>query len=292
MIKNRTHWKGMLTVVLVGAIQLCSVASAQEMPLVQLGFAVQNPAAADREERAKRWIRGLIQQEFHVIKNLCKPDAEQTQKLLDLAEKEWKFRLVTSIKAYSEAANRNTVDFESRVERVVSTWISETLSEEQGKAWLQELESRTEVRKRLVIGKMVCEAERRFGLTAKQMREVQGILQERYRESWWTMHRTGTIPETKFAWISSTLSDSQRTAGGDRNNSRRVEHFTSGQPIDLPSRSLQDRFELAGWTSKATIPLEKSPVDGDEAAKAALDEDDVFGPADGGVQVMPRMIIK
>lgn len=292
MITYRTHWKGILALVLVSALFLSAPASAQELPMVQLGFAAQNPAAADRDERAKRWVRGLIQQELHVIKNLCKPDAEQTQSLLDVAEKEWKNRMVTAIKAYSEAANRNTVDFESRVERVVSTWISETLSEEQGKVWLQEVESRTEIRKRLVIGKMVCEAERRFGLTAKQMREVQGILQERYRESWWTMHRTGTIPETKFAWISSTLSDSQRTAGGDRNNSRRVEHFTSGQPIDLPSRSLQDRFELSGMTSNAAIPLEKTSVDADEAAKAALEEDDVFGPADGGVQVMPSMIIK
>lgn len=239
-----------------------------------------NAANPDREVRAKQWIRGLIQQELNSIDALCKPTQEQALQLVDLAETHWKTKLITIIKSYSEASNRQTVDFETRVERLVASWVNETLDENRAAVWAAEIEDRNAMRKRLIVGKMVCDAEKKFGLTAAQMKEVSALLAERYRDSWWTSYRAGTVPETKFAWISQALSESQQTMGGERNNNSRIESFTSGGSVDYPSRKVDERFELGGIQSSNTIELERKPKNQEAPAEAKpIDaEDDVFGP--------------
>jgi len=239
-----------------------------------------NAANPNREVRAKQWIRGLIQQELNAIETLCKPTQEQALQLVDSAETHWKTKLITIIKSYSEASNRQTVDFETRVERLVASWVNETLDEKRAEVWSSEIQDRNEMRKRLIVGKMVCDAEKKFGLTAAQMKEVSGLLAERYRDSWWTSYRAGTVPETKFAWISQALSESQQTMGGERNSNSRIESFTSGGSVDYPSRKVDERFELGGVQSSNSIELERKPKNQEAPAeaKAADAEDDVFGP--------------
>jgi hypothetical protein len=219
-------------------------------------------ANPNREIRAKQWVRGLIQQELNAVSVICKPDAEQAQKLVDMAESQWKPKLVTLVKAYSDAVNRQTVDFESRVERLMAIWINECLDESRAKKWSEELEDRAVFRRRLVIGKMVLDAEKKFGLTYQQMNEVTDLLKERYRESWWQLYRQGTTPETKFVWISRVLSESQQTLGNDRTNANRIESFTSAGSVDLPSKKLNERFELGDKKSDSIIELDTRDAEG------------------------------
>jgi hypothetical protein len=70
------------------------------------------------------------------------------------------------------------------------------------------------------------------------------------------MYRTGTLPETKFAWISKVLSESQRTAGTDR-ASQSTEHFMGGGFVDMPTLRLDERFKIGSISSADEIPLDK-----------------------------------
>jgi hypothetical protein len=174
---------------------------------------------------------------------------------VDVAEQEWKNRLSNTIRAYAESQNqRINADFESRVERLVQIWVRDALPDEQYEKWQQEIDVRLAYRKRIVIGRMVTDSERRYGLTHAQMQEVEKIIQERWKDSWWSMYRTGTLPETKFAWISKVLSESQRTAGTER-ASQVSEHFMGGGFVDMPSLGLDQRFKLGSVTSSESIPL-------------------------------------
>ena len=185
---------------------------------IQIAGARNAQPLNDREITARKWVRGLIQQELNALQSICKLNPAQSKELVNLIETEWKSKFASVFRSYSEANQRGGVDFEFRVETAVKTWMREVdaITEEQRTNWNFELESRNALRRRIVIGKMVSDAERKFGLSAKQMKEVESLLQERWKEAWWVMYRNGTTPETKFAWISTALSDAQRTAGPAR----------------------------------------------------------------------------
>jgi hypothetical protein len=216
----------------------------------------QNPENGNRAETAQRWIRGFIQNEFDTIQRVCEPSPESAQQLVDIAEKEWSTRLSNAIRAYAEAQNqRISTDFESRVERLVQIWVRDVLPEELQQRWQKEIDRRLAYRKRVVVGRMVIDTERKYGLTHEQMVSVAVILEERWKDSWWSMYRTGTLPETKFAWISKILSDSQRTIGTDR-STRFTEHFVGGGVVDMPSLPLHQRFTLGAIISSEEIPIQ------------------------------------
>lgn len=219
-----------------------------------------NAPVNERDHTARKWVRGLIQQELNAIQTVCKLNDKQAKELVDLMESEWRNKFASVFRSYSEANQRGGVDFEFRVESAVKTWLREvdSITPDQQSAWNYELDSRNELRRRIVIGKMVSDAERKFGLSSKQMKEVEALLHERWKEAWWVMYRNGTTPETKFAWISTALSDAQRTAGADPSGIRQ-EYYTSGGSVDLPSKSLADRFTIAGVTSDDSIPLQPQP---------------------------------
>ncbi len=226
------------------------------MRLLAPAMVVQGNEIPDsRRENALRWIRGLIQRELHAIDQLCRLSSEQRQQLVNTAETQWKNRLATTIKGYIESHNpRQPFDFEMRVERLIGVWVGEHLNESQVSIWNAEIDSRNDMRKRLVIGLMVQDTERKLGLTAEQMELIDGALQERWKASWWSMYRTSTLPETKFSWISNILSDSQRTMGMDRGVTF-SETYVQGGTIDLPSTSLKQRFEMSGVESDRSILL-------------------------------------
>lgn len=237
----------------------------QVLPAIQLRPAIRAAVAAaapapvlnDKDLAARRWTRGLIQQELNAVHSICNLNTEQAKELVDAIESQWKSKLASTFRSYAESNQRGGVDFEFRVENAVKAWVqaSTSLSEDQKKAWDEEIESRNSLRKRVVIGKMVSDAERKYGLTSSQMQEAEKLLLERWKEAWWVMYRHGTTPETKFAWISSILSESQRTAGSDP-NALRQEYYTSGGATDLPSKSLNERFEVAGVESDPSISIE------------------------------------
>lgn len=231
----------------------------QLRPAIRAAVAIAAPAPAlnDKDLAARRWTRGLIQQELHALHSVCKLNPEQAKELVDAVEAQWKSKLASTFRSYAESNQRGGVDFEFRVENAVKAWVqaSTSLSDDQKKAWDEEIESRNSLRKRVVIGKMVSDAERKYGLSSTQMQEAEKLLLERWKEAWWVMYRHGTTPETKFAWISSILSESQRTAGSDP-NSLRQEYYTSGGATDLPSKSLNERFEVAGIESDPSISIE------------------------------------
>jgi hypothetical protein len=210
-----------------------------------------------RSETAQRWVRGFIQNELNNVERVCRPSAKDAQALVDVAEKEWKSRLSNTIRAYAESQNqRINADFESRVERLVQIWVRDALPDEQYEKWQQEVDVRLAYRKRIVIGRMVMDSERRYGLTHAQMQEVEEVIQERWKDSWWSIYRTGTLPETKFAWISKVLSESQRTAGTDR-TSQITEHFMGGGFVDMPTSRLDQRFKMGSVSSSEDIPMDK-----------------------------------
>ena len=215
----------------------------------------------DRDTVARKWVRGLIQQELYAIHTVCKLNPVQSKELVDMVESQWKTKLASTFRTYNEGNQRAGVDFEYRVENTVKAWLrsAQSISEQQKSEWDYEIESRNALRRRMVIGKMVSEAERKYGLTSQQMTKVESLLQERWKEAWWVMYRNGTTPETKFAWISEAMSESQRTAGGDTGSSRQ-EYYTSGGSVDLPSKPLTERFEIGGIASDASIPLESKPA--------------------------------
>lgn len=236
----------------------------QAVPAVRLQAARVNAAAAplnDRDHTARKWVRGLIQQELNAIQSVCKLNEQQAKELVDIIESEWRTKFASVFRSYSEANQRGGVDFEFRVESAVKAWIREvdSITEQQRSVWNYELDSRNELRRRIVIGKMVSDAERKFGLSSKQMKEVETILQERWKEAWWVMYRNGTTPETKFAWISTALSDAQRTAGADPSGTRQ-EYYTSGGSVDLPSKSLAERFSIGAVVSDESIQLQPLPA--------------------------------
>jgi len=242
--------------------------AAQVLPAIQLRPAIRAavavaapaPVLNDKDLAARRWTRGLIQQELHAVHSVCKLNPEQAKELVDAIESQWKSKLASTFRSYAESNQRGGVDFEFRVENAVKAWVqaSTSLSEDQKKAWDEEIESRNSLRKRVVIGKMVSDAERKYGLTSSQMQEAEKLLLERWKEAWWVMYRHGTTPETKFAWISTALSDAQRTAGADPASTRQ-EYYMSGGSVDLPSKSLADRFTMAGVSSDESIPLQPQP---------------------------------
>ncbi|MFN6163430.1 MAG: hypothetical protein ACK5AC_13785 [Planctomycetota bacterium] len=229
--------------------------------------AIQMQDGETRAETAQRWIRGFIQNELNLIEQICAPTSEQSQGLVDMAESQWRNRLTSVIRSYAETPNqRVNSDFELRVERLVLTWVDETLTADQHHLWQKEVESRVDYRKRIVIGRMVGETERRYGLTHDQMLEITQLLNERWKDSWWGMYRTGTLPETKFAWISATLSESQRTTGADR-GSRFTEHYMGGGSVDMPALALEKRFQIGSVSSSPDIPLHPRATDEDDDEK-------------------------
>ena len=246
----------------------CSMQMAQGQGVIpalklQARVAIAGAAAPvnERDHTARKWVRGLVQQELNAIESVCKLNAQQAKELVDLIETEWRNKFASVFRSYSEANQRGGVDFEYRVETAVKSWLSQvdSITPQQQDAWNYELDSRNQLRRRIVIGKMVSDSERKFGLSSKQMKEVEALLHERWKEAWWIMYRNGTTPETKFAWISTALSEAQRTAGADTSGLRQ-EYYTSGGSVDLPSKSLADRFTIAGVSSDESIPLQPQPA--------------------------------
>jgi hypothetical protein len=265
LFRSRIATSVLFAVCLLGCLVVGSV-DAQEVQVqivgdgdVQFNTALEGAmAGADgRAGTAQRWVRGFIQNEFNNVERVCRPSTKEAQALVDVAEKEWMSRLSNTIRAYAESQNqRINADFESRVERLVQIWVRDALSDEQYEKWEQEIDVRLAYRQRIVIGRMVMDCERKYGLTHAQMDEVEKIAQERWKDSWWSMYRTGTLPETKFAWISKVLSESQRTAGTDR-ASQVTEHFMGGGFVDMPTLRLDERFKIGSVSSSEEIPLDK-----------------------------------
>ena len=205
-------------------------------------------------ENAERWLRGFIQNEFNLIERICQPTKESAQQLVDLAEREWRNRLSNAIRAFANSQDqRLAIGFETGFERLVAIWVRDTLPEEQRILWQKELDTRLAYRKKIVIGRMVARTDRTYGLTALQIMQIDQILQEKWKDTWWGIYRTGTLPDAKFAWISGVLSESQRTLGTDR--------LTAASPtemggfIDVPSLALNLRFTLGDISSSSEIPL-------------------------------------
>lgn len=214
----------------------------------------ENPNEGTHAENAERWLRGFIQNEFNLIERVCHPSEESAQQLVDLAEKEWRNRLSNAIRAYSNSQHRKiAIGFEARIERLVSSWVQDILPEDQKNLWQKELDHRLNLRKKIVIGRMVLHADRAYGLTVSQMVEIEKILNEKWKDTWWGIYRTGTLPEAKFVWINGVLTESQRTLGTER--SPAASQPESGGFIDVPSLPLHRRFTLGQVASSTEIPL-------------------------------------
>ena len=54
------------------------------------------PVNNDRDLAARRWVRGLIQQELHAVHSLCKLNPQQAKDLVDTIESQWKSKLAST----------------------------------------------------------------------------------------------------------------------------------------------------------------------------------------------------
>jgi len=245
-----------LSLLVISSNHAVAIGQVAAVPLRAIAVNMANDPQLDRETNAKRWVRGLIQNELNTIQTVCNLSHEQIQKLVNIAEVQWRTKLLTAIRSYVESSNRSNVDFEQRIEKLVNGWLDPILTTEQRAKWNDEVTSRLEFRRRVVVGKMVLESEKRHGLSSQQMKDLEPILIDRWRDSWWAMYRSGALPETKYSWVSTILSEAQQTNGNDR-AANRSEHYMSGGSHELPSRGLEERFELDGIVSAGSIPLDK-----------------------------------
>ncbi len=234
--------------------------------------------AVARDNRCRQWIRGIIQNELYVLETVCSLTPEQSQKLVDLIEKDWKSKTTTIVKANAASTYTNQIDLENKMERLFSLWVSDLLPESEINKFQSELAARLALRRRLVIGKMILETEKKLGLTATQMQELKPLLEERWKDSWWGMYRSGTLPETKQLWMMTVLSEEQKTIGNDRTASALTETMVRAtRVVDYPSKPLKDRFEIGNIKSSETIPLsstttaKSSKNDKDPKAQAPVD---------------------
>ena len=90
MNRSRFIVATLLTLSLSHSARLGQVAA---VPIRAIAVNAANDPQLDREHNAKRWVRGLIQNELTTIQAVCSLSPEQIQKLVDIAEVQWRSKL-------------------------------------------------------------------------------------------------------------------------------------------------------------------------------------------------------
>ena len=197
-------------------------------------------------------MRGLIQNELTIINGLCNLEQKQKQKLVDLAEEDWKAKTNSSIIKRTQEHVYGSIDLDSLAERVVRTWLESVATPEQLSKYDEELADRMKWRKKALISKMLDILSEKLTLSGVQMTQIEEVLNEKWKDRWFrsfeaSFENTTLLPEIKPSWIAPLLTQSQSAALVTRD-----QHMLFGAPqfsTDSPSLALEQQFQVGSVIS-------------------------------------------
>jgi len=210
-------------------------------------------------------MRGLIQNELTIINGICNLEQTQKQKLVDLAEEDWKAKTNSSIIKRTQEHVYGSIDLDSLAERVVRTWLESVTSPVQLSKYDEELADRMNWRKKALISKMLDILAEKLSLSGVQMTQIEEVLNEKWKDRWFrsleaTFENASFLPEIKPSWIAPLLTQSQSAALVTRD-----QQMLFGAPqgsVDSPSLALEQRFQVGSAISaeeKEGTPDAKKP---------------------------------
>lgn len=218
----------------------------------------QAPVANSKTQLRKQ-VRGLIQNELSIIYELCGLEQKQQQRLVDLAENEWKVKTDASINKSTQEHVYGTVDLDGLSERVVRTWLESVATTDQLGKYDEELADRMRWRQKALISKVLDSLEAKLNLSGIQLEQIEAILNEKWKDRWYrsleaTFDNSSLLPEIRASWISPFLSDAQKAALVTRDSQTRFgTHLGS---LDFPSLAFEKRFSVGSTKSAESIELE------------------------------------
>ena len=228
----------------------------------------QGPLASSKTQLLKQ-VRGLIQNELSIIGELCGLDQKQQQRLVDLAESEWKTKTNASVIKGTQENVYGTVDLDGLAERVVRTWLEATATTEQLSVYDEELADRMKWRQKALVSKILDTLEAKLNLSGIQMEQIEAILNEKWKDRWYrsleaTFDNSALLPEIRPSWISPLLTDAQKAALVTRDPQARF--GTHQGSLSSPSLAMDKRFTVGATKSSDSIELEPGS---NETTKAA-----------------------
>jgi hypothetical protein len=209
-------------------------------------------------DHAYRFMRGLIQNELSIIDQICELQKDQKQKLVDLAEDQWKEKTKPSIDKCIQQHLWGNIDLDGLAERLVRNWLASSSSREQLERYDAELADRMLYRKQALLSRWLDVQQTKLNLSAKQMKEIEKVLNENWRDRWFrsleaTFSNSSLLPDIKTIWISPLLSDAQNAALVARDTQAMYRSFTLSS--DCPTKELSERFSVGAVTSSEKIEL-------------------------------------
>ncbi|MFN7844877.1 MAG: hypothetical protein ACK5YR_15105 [Pirellula sp.] len=213
-------------------------------------------------------VRGLIQNELDLIVTVVKPDDIQSQKLADLAESQWEATSLREVTRRVQQHVHGSIDFDGLVERSVSAWCKEMLTEEQLALYQAELEDRQQLRKEALIARMLTWLQNKLSLSAGQTEQVEKVLRERWKDRWYrsieaTFANETLLPEINQKWLDEILTPAQKNAMVVRSPTER----NIALPDVFPELPLSKRFVVGSKESNPSIPLKANQAPAVPAVK-------------------------
>ena len=241
-----------------GAIRAQDLLVDPEMVGIFPGF--QGPLANSKSQLLKQ-MRGLIQNELSIIGELCRLDKNQQQRLVDLAEGDWKAKTNASVIKSTQENVYGTVDLDGLAERVVRTWLEATATVEQLGVYDAELADRMKWRQKALVSKILDTLEAKLNLSGIQMEQIEAILNEKWKDRWYrsleaTFDNTAILPEIRPSWITDLLTDAQKAALVTRDPQTRFGSFQGS--LSFPLLAMDKRYTVGATTSSDSIELEGS----------------------------------
>lgn len=229
----------------------------------------QVPLAVIKPKPNAKWIvqrqvKGLFQNELELVEAICKPNREQSQKLLDIAESQWRNKTRREMSKRLQQHVYGAVDFDGLVERTIQQWVSEILTAEQSAAYEAELADRMEFRKNALITQILVWLQSKLQLSGEQQDQIEEVLRAKWKDRWFrsieaTFDNETLLPELNRSWLDSILTDAQRNALAIRTPQARAEPA----PQEYISYPLDKRFRISGLESSDSILLDANDERGD-----------------------------
>jgi len=234
----------------------------------------QGPIANSKTQILKQ-VRGLIQNELSIIGELCGLNKNQQQRLVDLAESEWKAKTSASVIKGTQENVYGAVDLDGLAERVVRTWLEATATVEQLGVYDAELADRMKWRQKALVSKILDTLEAKLNLSGVQMEQIEMILNEKWKDRWYrsleaTFDNSAILPEIRPSWITELLTDAQKAALVTRDPQTRF-GMHQGSP-SFPLLAMDKRYTVGTTTSSDSIELEPGSNKAKDAARQNIDE--------------------
>ena len=230
---------------------------------------------ANSKTQILKQVRGLIQNELSIIGELCGLNKNQQQRLVDLAESEWKAKTSASVIKGTQENVYGSVDLDGLAERVVRTWLEATATVEQLGVYDAELADRMKWRQKALVSKILDTLEAKLNLSGIQMEQIEIILNEKWKDRWYrslesTFDNSAILPEIRPSWITELLTDAQKAALVTRDPQTRFGMHQGS--LCFPLLGMDKRYTVGTTTSSDSIELEPGSNKAKDAARQNADE--------------------